>query len=93
MDDNDRAAFGIFISTLIEGIYNDDVMGLEDDEREDLLYGVIDIIEEHLDEEGVELLEEAFETFTDEYNRAIEVENIISNLDWNKKEKWSSTKH
>ncbi len=81
----EQASFDLIIASIIDGIYQDEIMDLDDEDRIDLLDGTLNVLEDHLDEEGQDMLDDAFERFSREYNIVIETEDIISSFEWNKK--------
>jgi len=81
----EQASFDLIIASIIDGIYQDEIMDLDDEDRIDLLDGTLNALEDHLDEEGQDMLDDAFERFSREYNIVIETEDIISSFEWNKK--------
>ena len=81
----EQASFDLIIASIIDGIYQDEIMDLDDEDRIDLLDGTLSVLEDHLDEEGQDMLDDAFERFSREYNIVIETEDIISSFEWNKK--------
>ena len=83
----EQASFDLLVASIIDGIYQDEAMDLDDDDKVDLLNGTLNILEDHLDEEGQDMLDNSFERFSKEYSIAIDTEDIINSFEWNKKRK------
>ena len=83
---NDESAeqpcFDIVVSSLVDGVMYDADMDEED--RSYIVDEVLNVLEDHLDEEGLEMLTAALNRFEDEYDLAAKTEDIINSLDWHK---------
>lgn len=80
----EQSCFDIFVSTLVDGVMHDKDMELDEEDRAYIIDEVLNVLEDHLDEEGLDMLNAAFEKFENEYNIALKAEDIINSLDWHK---------
>lgn len=76
--------FNLVIASFISSILADDSVIENDEDKSELVNQILNILDEHLDEEGSEYLTNAFLKFEKEYTIQVHTNEIISNLEWNK---------
>jgi hypothetical protein len=74
--------YDLLIATFLTSMLDEDD-GLEEDDKMELVDKIVFSLKDHLDDEGVEYLKNAFNSFEREYYLQVETEDIISNLPWN----------
>lgn len=85
-EEAEQSCFDILISSLVDGVMHDEEMKLKDEERAYIIDEVLNILEDHLDEEGLDMLNFAFEKFETEYDLQLKTDEIIQSMPWNDKE-------
>lgn len=83
-DEEKQDCFNLVIASFISSILADDSVIEDDDDKSELVNQILNILDEHLDEEGSEYLTNAFLKFEKEYTIQVHTNEIISNLEWNK---------
>ena len=83
-NETDQSCFDILISSLIDGVMHDNDLDLDEDGRAFVIDEILNVLEDHLDEEGFNMLNEAYEKFEVEYELQLKTEDIINSLEWHK---------
>ncbi len=83
-DDEKQDCFNLVVASFISSILADDSVIENDEDKSELVNQILNILDEHLDEEGSEYLTNAFLKFEKEYAIQVHTHEIISNLEWNK---------
>lgn len=79
-----QSCFDLIAAYLIGGIMDDDDFEPNKYNRAIIIDEVLTVLDEHLDETGKEMLEEAFKKIQHEQEVEAKTQEIIQNLDWNK---------
>lgn len=79
-----QSCFDLLVTSLISDIINNPETDMNEETRAQVLDEIFNVLEEHLDEEGIEHLNEAFDKFEHEYKIQETTDNIISSFEWNK---------
>lgn len=80
-----QACFDILVASIISNVVEEDEdLCVNQEEKAVVVDEIFNVLEEHLDEEGIDYLNTALEKFEVEYNLQITTEEIIQSLDWNK---------
>lgn len=83
----EQSCFDILISSLVDGVMHDEDMELGENDKAYIIDEVLNVLEDHLDEEGLDMLNLAFEKFETEYDIQVKTEDIINSLEWHKNDK------
>ena len=83
-DNEKQDCFNLVTASFISSILADDSVIENDEDKSELINQILNILDEHLDEEGSEYLTNAFLKFEKEYTIQVHTHEIISNLEWNK---------
>jgi len=76
--------FDLIVASFISNILSDDFIIEKDEDRSELIGQILDVLEEHLDEEGNQYLSDSFLKFEKEYAIQIQTQEIIQSFEWNK---------
>ena len=77
------------ISSLADGVMHDEQLEMDGQLETDglaqtfIIDEVLNCLEDHLDEEGLEMMNIAFEKYEKEYSLQVQTEDIINSLEWN----------
>jgi hypothetical protein len=82
-NETEQSCFDIVVSSLVEGVMHDEEMELDENDKSYIIDEILNVLEDHLDEEGLDMLNEAFEKFQTEYELQVKTEDIINSFEWN----------
>jgi len=83
-DEEKQDCFNLVVASFISSILADDSVIENDEDKSELVNQILNILDEHLDEDGSNYLTNAFLKFEKEYTIQVHTSEIISNLEWNK---------
>lgn len=80
----EQSCFDLLIACFVSGIINDEEFEPDEMNRAYMVDEVMAVLGDHLDEEGIEMMQTAFEKLQFQYDVQLKAEEIISGLDWKK---------
>jgi len=83
-EEDRQDCFNLIVASFISSIWADDSTIENDEDKPELVDQILTILEEHLDEKGLEYLTNAFLKFEKEYFIQAQTHEIISSFEWNK---------
>lgn len=82
--EQEQACFDILVSSLVDSVMNDEEIEFDGDDKVFIVDEILNVLNDHLDEEGLDMLNFAIEKFENEYELQIKVDDIIKSFDWHK---------
>ncbi len=76
--------FDLLIASFISNILESDSEIVDSEDKGEIVDQIMDVLSLHLDEDGQEMLENAFLKFEKEYAIQVQTQEIIQSFEWNK---------